>query len=96
MIYKEEEGRGIRSSKIRPHKFDLFPDATLEDILNKGREAFFSELDLPLSTLHLADSFGQMVDINSDNWTVGKYFEENGYQPSRHKMYIMFKEPSVS
>lgn len=89
MIYKEEEGRGVRSSKIRPQKFDLFPDASLEDVLSKGREAFFSELDVPLSFLHLADSSGQVVDANSDGWTIGKYFAENGYQPSRHKLYIM-------
>lgn len=95
-MYKEEVARGVRISKIRPQKLEFLPGATLEDILNKGREAFFSELDPPLSSLHLADSSGNVVDAESDDWTVGKYFEENGYQPSRHKLYIMYREPTVS
>ena len=96
MIYNEEEGKGIRNSKIPPQKFKLFSTATIEDILNMGRKAFFSELDPPLDTLHLANSSGQIIDVNSENWTLGKYFDENGYQPSRHKLYIVYKHPTVS
>ena len=62
---------------------------------NKGREAFFSELDSPLSSLHLADSSGNVVDAGSDDWTVGKYYEGNGYQPSQSPQ-IMYKERTVS
>ena len=96
MIYNEEEGKGIRNSKIHPQKFKLFSTATMEDILNMGREAFFSELDPPIDTLHLANSSGQIIDADSENWTLGKYFEENGYQPSRHKLYIVYRPQMVS
>ena len=94
MVYKEEEGRGVRSSKFCPQKFDLLPTATLEAILSMGRHAFFSD-EMPLKYLCLADSTGQKIDISSDTWTVGSYFEENGYQPSRHKLYTMYKDSTV-
>ena len=94
-MYKEEEGRGVRSSKIRTQKFSLPPSATLDDVLKMGKEAFFSELDIPLRYLHLVDSSGLPIETGDEDWTLGKYFEKNGYQPSRHKLYVMFKEPLV-
>lgn len=92
MVFSDDEGRGVRSSKIPSQKISFPPSATLRDILEKGREMFYSELDIPMHFLHLADSSGQIINAEGDKWTIGKYFEENGYQPSRHKMYIMFKE----
>ena len=89
-MYKEEEGRGVRSSKIHTQKLSLAPTAMLDNILHVGREAFFSDYDLPNSSLHLADSSGNILECaESEGWTLGKYFEENHYQPNRHKLYIM-------
>ena len=86
-MYKEEEGRGVRSSKIHTQKLSL---ATLDNILHMGREAFFSDYDLPMSSRHPADSSGNTLECaESEGWTLGKYFEENHYQPYQHKLYIM-------
>ena len=59
----------------------------MEDIINMGREAFFSELDPPLDTFHLANSSGQIIDADSENWTLGKYFEENGSAKSAQALH---------
>ena len=96
MVYREEEGRGVRSGKLpAPRKIELSLSSTLKDILTLGRETFFQKSKPPLHSLCLADSSGQPIDISSDEWTIGNFYEQNCYQPSRFKLYIMYK-PSVS
>ena len=95
-MYREEEGRGVRSGKLpAPRKIELSLSSTLKDILTLGRETFFQKSKPPLHSLCLADSSGQPIDISSDEWTIGNFYEQNCYQPSRFKLYIMYK-PSVS
>ena len=87
IVFSTNEEESIRNSKIHPQKFKLFSTATMEDIINMGREAFISELDLPLNTFHLANSSGQITDADSENWTLGKYFEENGSAKSAQALH---------
>ena len=76
--------------EVHTQKLSLAPTATIDNILHMGREAFFSDYDLPMSSLHLADSSGNILECaESKDWTLDKYFEENCYQPSRQKLYIM-------
>ena len=60
-----------------------------------GREAFISELDLPLNTFHLANSSGQITDADSETGHWENILRRMG-QPSRHKLYIVYKHPMVS
>ena len=42
MVYKKEEGRGVRSGKLpAPRKIELSFSSTLKDILTLGRETCF-------------------------------------------------------
>ena len=63
--------------------------------LTLGRETFFPKSKPSLHSLCLADSSGQAIDISSDEWMIGNFYEQNSYQPSRFKLYVMYK-PSVS
>ena len=95
-MFSEKEGRGVRSTKIPAQKLSFTSTSTYNDILMAGKDAFFPDYDPQLNSLHIADSSGKVIKSTGDDWTLGKYFEENGFQPSRHKLYIMFKEPLVS
>ena len=49
MVYREEEGRGVRSGKLPAlRKIELSLSSTLKDILTLGRETFFPNSKPPL------------------------------------------------
>jgi len=53
---------------------------------------FFEEFEPTKDTLSLADSSGVPIQLSDpDNWTLGSFYQSNGLQPSRYKLYVVLK-----
>lgn len=47
-----------------------------------------------VSCLALADSSGSRIDIeDEDSWTIGDFYAQYDYKPSRYKLYVMYVPP---
>ena len=96
MVYSVDKGKGVRKKYIPPPcELELSPSATLRDILTAGRRKFFADdEEVSLSSLTLADSSGSRIDIDDeDSWTIGDFYAQHDYKPSRYKLYVMYVPP---
>lgn len=94
MEYDSHKKRGVKKKYIpTPEEIELSFDASLEDVLQKGKEIFFEDLSPHLTSLVLADSNGHQIPISADDeedWTIGEFYNQNDYKPSRYKLYVMY------
>ncbi len=59
--------------------------------LKKANDIYFNQPDT--SCLILADTNGLQVEMdNVGDWTLEQYYSVNRYQPSRHKVYVMYSD----
>ena len=66
-------------------------NSSLEDVLHKANELYFKFQDI--YCLSLADTNGMSIEVDDPNdWKLDQYYAHNHYQPSRHKMYVMYTE----
>ena len=96
MVYSCDKGKGIRKKYIPPPcEVEFLPSATLQDVLKTGKRKFFAdEEEISLSCLALADSSGSRIDIDDeDSWTIGDFYAQHDYKPSRYKLYVMYVPP---
>ena len=99
MVYSFEKGKGVRKRYIPPPcEVEFLPSATLQDVLKVGNRKFFGDdEDISLSYLALADSYGSRIDIDDeDSWTIGDFYAQHDYKPSRYKLYVMYVPPVSS
>ena len=47
------------------------------------------------SRMELADSSGLSIHVNKSEWKLYSYYKDNNYQPSRHKLYVMYDNEGV-
>ena len=67
-------------------------DSSYEDVLKMAVSIFFELYNPELDSLSLADSNGVTVNVSSqDTWTLGTFYQNNGLQPSRHKLYVVLQ-----
>ena len=53
---------------------------------------FFEAYDPNMNKLSLADSNGMPIKVaNPDEWTLGMFYQNNGLQPSRYKLYVVLQ-----
>ena len=48
------------------------------------------------SRMELADSPGLSIHVNKSEWKLDSYYKNNNYQPSCHKLYLMYDNEGVS
>ena len=94
-MYSFEKGKGVRKRYIPPPcEVEFPPSAMLQDVLKMGKKKFFSDDEISLTTLALADSYGSRIDIDDEeSWTVGDFYAKHDYKPSRYKLYVMYVPP---
>ena len=49
-----------------------------------------------IDELQLADSDGVLIETDKDTFLLEDYYKRNDYKPSKHKMYIVYKEKVYS
>jgi len=95
MVYYPILQRGVRKKYLpdpNPTKIELPKDVKYEDILQMAISLFFEEFEPTKNTLSLADSSGVPIQLSDpDNWTLGSFYQGNGLQPSRYKLYVVLK-----
>ena len=95
MVYDPILGRGIRKRYLHepnPTKVEMKRDSSYEDVLKMAVSIFFELYNPELDSLSLADSNGVTVNVSSrDTWTLGTFYQNNGLQPSRHKLYVVLQ-----
>ena len=64
-------------------------DCSYKDVLEKAVSLFFEAYEPKLDSLSLADSNG--MPIHTDKWTLGNFYQSNGLQPSRYKLYVVIQ-----
>lgn len=71
-----------------PRKVELVKTSSLDDVLNKANEMYFK-----LPDTSCLDSNGLLIEVDSVlDWKLEQYYACNHYQPSRHKLYVMYTE----
>ena len=92
MIYDRKQGKGVKKGKLPPaKKVEFLTNSTVHDVLLYGKREIFHKMNPPLRYLSIADSSGQEIATASDDeWTIGSYYQENVYKPSRYKLYVMY------
>ena len=94
MIFDENLNKGVRKKCLpdpNPRKISIPRSAPLEMVLSKARELFFEEFDIDdPQALSLCDSSGVLIPAES-GWSLGDFYNKNGLQPSRYKLYVVLK-----
>jgi hypothetical protein len=91
MIYNHSLGKGVRSKCLpqpNPIKIEMSKNSLLNDIYKRAKELFFKKKE---GNMFLSDSSGVIIDLGV-NWTKGKYYNENNFILSRHKLYVILDE----
>lgn len=96
MMYDDTTGKGKKYESILPKpnpcKVEVPRQACLQDIYAKAKELYFKESS-DCSRMCLADSSGMIIKIdNQQSWTLEKYFHNNDFHPSRHKIFVVLNE----
>ena len=63
--------------------------------MDLANELYFGNGANP-SRKELADSSGFSIHVNKSEWKLDSYYKDNRYQPSHHKLYVMYDNEGVS
>ena len=98
MVYDDDLERGVRKKYLNepnPQKVELARNATLADVFQKAKQLYFSEIDVDVDSMCLADSAGILIPIqDKESWSLSSFYQKNRLQPSRYKLYVAVYEVS--
>ena len=89
MIYDSQCSRGVKKKCYLNPILQKLSNSSLQDIYEKAKQLYFTP-ETNLADLKLGDSSGMV--IVEQKWVLEKYYEEFHYQPSRHKLYVIYYE----
>ena len=79
-------GRGVRKRYLHEPTLKMKRDSSYEDVLKMAVSIVFEIY------VSLADSNGIPISVASrETWTLGTFYQNNGLQPSRHKLYVVLQ-----
>lgn len=85
--------KGVRKKCLpdpNPQKVSLSRSATLDIVFSKARELYFEEFNVSQEAMSLCDSSGIIIPADNE-WSLGQFYNVNGLQPSRYKLYVVAK-----
>ena len=95
MIYDPDLKRGVKKKDLgstcqNPTRVEVNSDSSMESLFELASSLFFNKLSSTIEEYNLADSSGVEIHVaNKDDWTIGSYYQNHGFVPSKHKFYIM-------
>ena len=92
MIYDETQQKGVKKQYLpAPRVVDMLRSSTYLQVLQQGRDIFFSDESEDLLDYSLCGTSGTPFDIsNAEEWVLGDFLKTHGYQPSKLRLYILF------
>ena len=92
MIYNEAQQKGVKKQYLpAPCVVDMQRSSTYLQVLQQGRDIFFSEESENLLDYSLCGTAGTPFDISDvDEWVLGDFLKTHGYQPSKLRLYILY------
>ena len=97
MLYDGELQRGVRKKCLpepNPTKIEMNKSSTLSSVFESAKKLFFKDME---GELMLGDSYGTVIHVSEPAmWSLGTFFETNGLQPSRYKLYVIMSPEKVS
>ena len=95
MQFDTRQCKGVKRKWLpepNPRKVEMPRKASLMNVFERAKEIYFHE-ECDVHDMQLADSSGMMIQVDDETrWTLEKYFDDNHYQPSRHKVYVMLSQ----
>ena len=90
MVYDRILKKGVKRRYVPPPMiFSFSGNATCMDVIQKGIEKFFSEVQSPDAlNFCLADSSGIPYERN-DTWSLSEFIQATGQPPSKLRLYVM-------
>ena len=71
-----------------PRKLELPRDSCLEGVFEKAQHLYFSEFDVEIREMSLADSGGVLLPVeDKKNWILSSFYKKKNLQPSLHCGY---------
>ena len=96
MLYDRELRRGVRKKCLpepNPTKVELDRSSTLNSIFQFAKNLYFKDME---GEMMLGDSYGTAIHVSEPTkWSLGNFFETNGLQPSRYKLYVIMASEKV-
>ena len=91
MVYSVEEENGIKRKSIPPPRMvDFVKGSTYEEVIQRGRDLFFTSYTNELSNYCLAGPAGVPFHIeDEEEWSLEEFMKEHGFQPSKTRLYVM-------
>uniref|UniRef100_A0A1X7TZT8 Uncharacterized protein n=1 Tax=Amphimedon queenslandica TaxID=400682 RepID=A0A1X7TZT8_AMPQE len=97
MLYNFRSGKGIKRHylpKPNPQMVEIPKNCTFKEFVRKAKTLYFGK-DANESKMNLADSSGILIQVDKATWNLDQYYKDNNYQPSRHKMYVLYHNEPV-
>ena len=97
MMFNTTSRKGIKRKDLpSPKIVDFDACSSYEDIVMKGKELFFPQESDNFDAYSLAGSSGVPFDIaDKENWVLGDFLKEHGFQPSKLRLYILYNPISL-
>ena len=89
MLYDPDLQKGVRKKTLPSPQYVDFPKSSnYEEVVKWGRE-------IDPSCYYLASTTGIPFHVDDpENWSLGEFLSEHGFQPSKVRFYIVFKGTS--
>lgn len=97
-MYDTRSQKGTKRKTLpSPRVIDFDATATYMDVVKRAKESFFPENTDDMNAYSLAGTSGIPFDVdNKENWVIGEFLKEHGYQPSKLRLYIIYDPEKVS
>ena len=96
MLYDPDLQKGVRKKTLPSPQYVDFPKSSnYKEVVKRGREIFFPKEENDPSCYYLASTTGIPFHVDDpEDWSLGEFLSEHGFQPSKVRFYIVFKGTS--
>ena len=100
-MYDNSKNKGVRRKFLpepNPTKVEMDKKSTICNVYEKSIDLYYKQFStISVNDVMLADSAGNIIEIsNPTEWTLGDYYNQNHFLPSRHKLYTVVDLSKVS
>ena len=95
-MYDPDLQKGVRKKTLPSPQYVDFPrSSNYEEVIKRGKGIFFPKGVNDTSQYYFASTSGIPFHVDDpEDWSLGEFLNEHGYQPSKTRFYIVFKGTS--
>ena len=93
-LYDPDLQKGVRKKTLSSPQYVDFPKSSnYEEVIKRGKEVFFPKEVNDMSQYYLASTSGIPFHVdNPEDWSLGEFPTEHGFQPSKTRFYLVYKD----